>query len=58
MLTTISYPAFRLNPVLLRKMQVILTRAIHLGYDCVLEQVHGKRNAARNSEKAVNQLNL
>lgn len=60
MLTTISYPAFGLNPVLLRKMQVsfILTRSVDLGYDCVLEQVHGKKNAAGNSEKAANQLNF
>lgn len=48
MLTTISDPAFGLNPVLLRKMQVsfILTRSVHLGYDCVLEQVHGKKKCS------------
>lgn len=42
---------------MLRKMQVpfILTRSVHLGYDCVLEQVHEKKNAAGNTKKAVNQ---
>lgn len=59
MLTTISYPAFGLHPVLLRKMQVsfILTRSVHLSYDCVWSRCMEK-NAAGNSEKAVNQLNF